>query len=363
MRIGLFAIAVSMVACGPIDSDKPTRHSSYPIVTTERGPQGGRLVFLAEDGRRMALLTDGEGGPVIDTNPAWSTDGKWVAFASSRDRTALEQTSLWIVEGRSNSKPRRLTSEESVDRDPVWTVNGKALVFSSNVAGSFDLWLLPLTTGEDGWPAPAGTGKQLTRSRFDELSPTLSPDGSRVVYMRYDRDTQRSDLWSVSIRGGQPRKITRGPADLTPSFSPDGKAIAFAAPIKGRDDTELFVIEPDGSNRRAVVDEPLSDQTGPRWSRDGRYLFATSVYRAESTGRPILSSLVVVDLTESPRVMRALHDPVAVESRIGGAIAPVDLDPEILRRNELYSDALKRTMVKKKKADDDQNRTSDETGP
>ncbi len=162
--------------------------------------------------------------------------------------------------------------------------------------------------------------------------------------MGLDRDTQRSSLYVAPLAGGASRRLTEGPADMTPSFAPDGRAIAFAAPVKGRDDIDLWAIDADGRNRRLLVGEPLADETGPVWSADGRFVFATSVLRSVSTGLPILSSLAFVDLRERPTMLRALHDPAQVVPRLGAALAPGALDATRLRRHPAYKEAVRRAV-------------------
>ena len=344
MRLVLLLAAA---ACGPVTTapvDKAPFSSA--LVTTERGPRGGHLVFLAEDGRTMADLTETEIAEVIDSQASWSPDGNWVVFASSRNRENVGETSLWLVRGQARTTPVRLTTERSIDRGPVWTPDQSAIVFVSNARGKrFAVWKLPMAKDARGWPVIGGKGVQLTFGDRDALSPNVSPDGKTVVYMQHDRDTQRSELWSVSIDGKEPRKLTDGPADLTPCYSPDGKHIAFAAPVVGRGDTDLFIVDADGSNRRRVIDAPLADETGPEFASDGRHLFATSVYRAAEDSSAVLSSVVVVDLQGKPRILRALHDPAVVESRIGSAIGPKPLDAAALATNAPYADALRRALA------------------
>lgn len=311
------------------------------IIATERGPRGGRLVLIAENGERLADLTRIGPVPVRDNSPAWSPDRRWVVFASSRGRRTLVETSLWITAAEPGAEPRRLTSEAAVDRDPVWTPDGRAIVFASDRGGSFDLWRLELAPGPNGWPEVAGAPEPLTRGPDHELHPSPAPDGRRIAFMQVSRDASRSSLWLL----GPDRtvQLTQGPADMTPAWSPDGSTIAFAAP-SAKDDADLFAIRPDGSDRRPLVSEPLADQTGPVWSADGRFLFSTSLYRSVKSRKPVLSSITFVDLRESPPVVRALHDPVAVESRTSPAVDRAVLDVASLRKNLPYKEALRRAV-------------------
>jgi Tol biopolymer transport system component len=343
----VLALAAAGAACAPPGADAPSQAANDArIVTTERGPRGGRLVLVDEDGARLADLTPIVPQPTIDSNPAWSADGRWIVFASNRRRAALDQTSLWVVGSSRRSPLRRLTSQSSVDRDPRWTQDGRHVVYASSTGVTFDVWVLDLAPDASGRPRGSGPPRRLTDSdQLDELAPSVSPDGRTVVYMGLDRDTQRSRLYLVPLAGGASRPLTDGPADMTPSFSPDGRAIAFAAPVKGREDIDLWAIDADGGNRRLLVGEPLADETGPVWSADGRFLFATSVLRSVSSGLPILSSLAFVDLRERPAILRALHDPAQVVPRLGAALAPGALDAGRLRRHPPYKAAVRRAIM------------------
>ncbi|MCG8416524.1 MAG: hypothetical protein MJE77_01115 [Proteobacteria bacterium] len=363
-------------ACGPLDNNpRPAGQAGQPelnahIVATERGRRGGRLVFIAEGGERLAELTRSTTVAVRDNSPSWSPDGRFVVFASSRGRDSLLRTSLWVIAARPDARPRRLTYGDAVDRDPVWTADGRGVVFASNRNGSFDLWRLHVAIDQYGVPAIRGEPTRLTRAPGHELAPSVSPDGQRVVYMAVDTD-KTSRLWVWQEAKNQP--ITAGPADYTPAFSPDGTTIAFAAPSQREPsdqaahcataDADLYLIDTDGNNRRLLLREPLSDQTGPVWSFDGRFVFATSVYRSVKTCDSLLSSITFVDLRESPPVMRALHDPAAVEPRTGPAVDRAALDAVRLRRNRLYKDALRRAVIQELiRASSDQRRAGDRQG-
>jgi Tol biopolymer transport system component len=316
------------------------------IVTTERGSRGGRLVFVDEAGQRVADLMPIADEPAVDINPAWSPDGAWIAFASSRGRASLAESSLWLVRV-ADRRARRLGTGPEVERDPRWTPDGRSLIYASSASGTFDLYRQRLAAGPDG-PVPAGPPVRLTDGAGDELSPTVSPAGDAVVYMVLDRATGRSHLERAPLAGGAAVRLTEGPADLTPSFSPDGRTIVFAAAVKGRGDTDLHAIDADGGHRRLFLGEAHADETGPVFSSDGRFLFATAVYRS-ADGKPILSSLVALSLERGgprrPIVLRALHDRSQVSPRFGVALAPAALDGALLDRNPVYLDAVRRAVV------------------
>jgi Tol biopolymer transport system component len=313
------------------------------IVTAEgKGQRGGRLVWVDQNGARLGDLTPGEAKPTVDMNPSWSHSGQWVAFSSNRGRARFEESSLWLVAARPGAEPIQLTRGNAVDKDPRFTPGDRAIVYAAHIGdGSFDLWLLPLSWPDGrGAPPVPGRPRRLTRTpRLHEMAPAPRPDGSGIVYMAIDPATTRSRLYSLALPGGRPVPLTSGPFDNTPSVSPDGRTIAFSAPVKDRGDLDLHAVDARGKHRRVLIGDPTADESGPIWSRDGRYVFATAIVRSAQNGRPLLSSLVFVDLRERNHQLRALHDPMVLENplayvpRLGAALGPIALDPVRLHRN------------------------------
>ena len=337
-----------MLACGcgtPSPRPQPVTDSSPRIVVAERSQSGSHLVFIGENGARLADLTRAGAVPVRDDSPAWSPDGQRLVFASTRGRDVYH-SSLWLIDARPGARMHRLTSGKWIDRDPAWTGDSKAIVFSSNRAGSFDLWRAEINLAPER-PPMLGKPVRLTSADSHELHPSVGPDG-RVVYMVGDE--AGSSIWVVDSAGGEPLRISAGPADTTPSWSPNGELIAFCAGvekiIEGQReradyiDVDLYLMNADGSDRRLVVDEPQSHQNGPRWSHDGRYLFVTSTHRLLSSGESALGSITFVDLREQPPLLRVLHDPAAVETRVTPTLAPATLLSTELHRNRSYAQAL-----------------------
>ncbi len=340
-------VAASALSCGPKSpvqqgSSGFGGHSNAVIlVAIERAPQGGgRLVSVSEDGSRIGVITQKERAPqvVVDRSPIFSPDGKILLFASSRGRKILSDSSLWSISVEGGT-PVRLTYGDHSERDPRLSKDGHWLYFCSDRTGHFELYRGQLDKGMK----TLSSVEALTQGDAEVLSPSLSPDGKSIAYMAVDPQG-RSRIWKVALSGEKvPQPLTDGPLDMTPSYRDNGD-IAFSAKVSDRPDADLFLLS--GGKIEAVLDAPDTDETGPRWSIDGRYLFAIGMYRSVHDGNPILGSIVYIDMEETPRVYRALHDPSAVESRVGLALYPDFLSPDAMRKNPIYRDALLRVILR-----------------
>jgi dipeptidyl aminopeptidase/acylaminoacyl peptidase len=126
--------------------------------------------------------------------------------------------------------------------------------------------------------------------------------------------------------------------------SPDGARLVFARPVihRGTADSELWYLVRATGAIAPVIDPPLTDESGPVWSRDGRFVFATSVVRG-SEG-VVFSSIIHVDTREQPPVARILEDRVGAIVRLTPAPTPTPLDAAVLHRDPEYRRELARIM-------------------
>ena len=333
-----------LVACaGPPAPERPAAAAPdrIAIVASERGPEGARLVAIDEHGDRQFELVEPATVLSRDTNPTVSPDGRWIAFASSRDRS-LDQTSLWIAPVGVAAVPHRLTDGTGIDAQPTWLPDGSAIVFASTrERGNFDLWRLAV---RDGRP---GELTQLTHGAGHEVTPAVAADGT-IVYAAVTPDEAHHAIEThleQRAPDGAVRVLTAGPADSSPALSPDGTRLVFARPqLHGNaPDSELWVMERGSGAIAPLVDLPLTDEAGPVWSRDGRFVFATSVLRGDG-GRVVFSSIIHVDLHDRPPIARILEDRVGAIVRLTPALTATPLDGAALHADPEYLPELARIM-------------------
>ena len=114
--------------------------------------------------------------------------------------------------------------------------------------------------------------RRVTSSHTLSLGPDWSPDGKRIVYQSYEKDTP--GVFLVNRDGTDKVRVPlKTELNASPSFSPDGKTIAFCGSVKGN--PEIFTVHADGSELKRLTENVAIDAT-PRWSPNGRELAFTS---------------------------------------------------------------------------------------
>jgi Tol biopolymer transport system component len=354
----LALVLLGLAACGPVgarDVEGPRRQAAATphaearaaladpkatrLVVVERGGQGSRLVMVDEAGLRQRVLTEGSTGQAtLDLMPAWSPDGRWIVFASSRERgePAGQRFSLWIISALDpDARPARLTRGAGVDWTPTWSPDGRAIVFASTGdTGSFDLFRLEL---EDGAPPRPGALTRLTSAPSEDKDPAFSPDGKRLAYTAIDGKTH--EIMLADADGTHATSLTEGDE---PGWSKDGTWLVYVAPASARDDLDVWRIDASGHHRVQLVDDDLADEHTPRLSADGCWLFATSLLRNQMT-QVVTSTLVVAPLCAHEPRWQALIE-VHPTPRMGVAVAPVPLLASVLARAPAYKSALRREL-------------------
>lgn len=121
-------------------------------------------------------------GPALSRNPAWSRDGKWIAFDSRPTSTAQ----IYLVAAGGGS-PRAWTSGPHAHLDPVWSEDGKWIYFTSNRTGRYEVFRSPAPKS----PVSRVSYEQITTE--GGASPRISPDGQVVIFRGRDGACYRMD--------------------------------------------------------------------------------------------------------------------------------------------------------------------------
>jgi len=157
--------------------------------------------------------------------------------------------------------PLRLTDSPADDRDPAWSPNGRYLAFASHRDGNWELYVQDVQTG---------TPTRLTYTLGFEGSPAWSPDGQWLVYEAYNEDNL--DIYIIRVDGTQgPIRLTYDPApDFSPVWSPGGREIAYVSWREGNKDIFILSLDdPTEESARNVTRSPDIQEEHPAWSPDG----------------------------------------------------------------------------------------------
>ncbi len=221
------------------------------------------IFLLSLESFETRQITSPAAGVLGDSTPAFSPDGKVLAFvraASSRD------VEIYVMPA-AGGEAKRLTSDNGSGRSLAWTADSHEIVFSSWLYGSLRLWRVS---------ASGGTPEQLATAGEAASTVAISRQGDRLAYSREFRDT---DIWRVGTSGSTTRSPTRlissTRLDYGPQYSRDSKKIAFTSGRSGSN--EIWVCDADGLNPMQLTSFAGPDVGSPRWSPDGRQIAFDSV--------------------------------------------------------------------------------------
>jgi len=157
-----------------------------------------------------------------------------------------------------------ITKDNSIVAAPSWVPGKFAVYYTSYKLDHPDVFSHDLGTG---------ARKIIARHGGSNLSPAVSPDGSKVA-MILSKDGW-TDLYVANADGSSPQRLTKSREDeSSPCWSPDGKWICFAAKIKER--RSLCKISPAGGEIQRIPTSGVLNPTEPDWSPDGKWLVFTS---------------------------------------------------------------------------------------
>jgi TolB protein len=265
-------------------------------------PNGRKIAFqldAAEDASLYVVNANGTGLRRLarwrdfSTTPVWSPRGRTIAFDKHDD--GVHQ--IWVINA-DGSGARRLTRPGSFS-SPSWSPDGRRIALSgpggiwvmkangrnrrrvvrANLEGTAPVWSpankIAFYVGDDLWIAnPDGRGRRIAvkdgQESYEPGGIGFSPDGRRVAFEAFFA-VGNSELLTSSISAGQVRRLTDNTlADYGPSWSPDGKGLAFARAVPGGPNAgygpgDIWVINADGTGERNLTNS-ATDESLPVWA-------------------------------------------------------------------------------------------------
>lgn len=199
-----------------IDTGKQELLGDFPGMTfaPRFSPDGSKVVMsMSQDGnsdvyimdlrsRRPTRLTN---NLAIDTSPSFSPDGRQIAFES--DRGGTQQIYVMNADG---SNQRRITFGEGRYANPVWSPRGDLIAFTRLYSGKFYIGVI----------RPDGSGERLITTAWHVEGPTWSPNGRVLAYFKEQQGSGRASVYTIDLTGFNERRLNT-PGDASdPAWSP-----------------------------------------------------------------------------------------------------------------------------------------------
>ncbi len=331
----------------------PTREVPIDVtsgtwMSLDVSPDGREVVFDLMGDLYVIPIGGGEAraittGMAWDMHPAYSPNGRWIAFTSDRGGG----DNIWIVD-RDGSNPRQVTKETfRLLTQPDWTPDSEYIVArkhftSTRSLGAGEMWLYHRSGGE---------GLQLTKKRTEQKDsgePAFSPDG-RYLYFSDDATPGGVFDYSKDVNGqiyviqrldrerGEVEPFVTGPGgSIRPTPSPDGKSLAFIRRVRYK--STLFVMDL-ASGRETAIYDGLDRDMQETWAVHGVYPSMAwtpdnktlVVWAGGKIRRVDVASKAVAEIPFHVKASRTIQEAV----RFPVEVAPKDFKVRMLRWTEV----------------------------
>jgi Tol biopolymer transport system component len=232
------------------------------------------VMELGPDGVEMGTARRVTRKAIMPLGLAWTRDGKSLVYC--------DWTRLWRVSLQGDEAPRQIEIAGFNALSPAIAASRNRLAFVRRGT------TLAVYRFEPGRPAVA-----VVVSSFNDWSPHLSPDGSRISFASSRGDGGNDEIWLAAADGSNPTQLTRGPGvnQGSPRWSPDGGRIAFDS-LDEDGHSDIWTIDAEGGGLRRLTSSPVPHYW-PTWSHDGRFVYfnrgssgALTIWRVPAGGGP-----------------------------------------------------------------------------
>ena len=243
--------------------------SAAKIVFGSTRDGNSEIYVMDSDGSGHVRLTD---DPAIDSDPAWSPDGRRIAFVSRRNGRVDH---IYVMD--SDGRNLKQLTQDSNSSEPAWSPDGAKIAFTRSEAGK-QVWVMD---------ADGGNQRRLTQEGQNS-HPAWSPDGKRIAIAS---NRLGGGIVVMDENGNDREILTRGAwSQDNPSWSPDGQWIAHDFWQKGATH-QISVVRTDGSGLTKRLTGNPPHKRYPAWSPDGD----TIAYIQEDPNRKTTIHLMTAD--------------------------------------------------------------------
>ena len=363
LRVARLTLPLAFVVAAPLHAQQRSSKIALEqyldwedVQSPQLSPDGTQIVFgrrwvdkmndrwessiwiMNADGTHQRSLAQG-------SNVQWSPEGKRIAYVAKGEPTGQQIFVRWMDAEGATTQISHLTESPS---NLEWSPDGKTIAFTMNVPARDNSLRIKMPEAPKGakWveapkvitrlnyrrdrigytdasyshvfviPADGGTARQITTGEWNHTAPSFSGDGKWIAFASYREPNgedafRRSEIYAANVETGEIKQLThRSGTNGSPSYSPDGKMIAFMAADSvdhsAWAETKLWMMNADGSNAHLIsgsLDRPIS---GVTWAPDNSGVYfnvesegSKNLYFATPGGqfRPVSSGKQVLTVT------------------------------------------------------------------
>lgn len=217
----------------------------------------GEIFIMDWDGQQLRRVTRNGRG---NNAPAWSPDGKWLAYSSFKSNTP----GVFVLP-TNGGREFRVSSDNSQAIGGNFSPDSRYFAYAQLTGRNYEIYLYDMFNK---------ARKRLTRNFGIDVSPAFSPDGKKIVF-----SSGRSggpQIYVMDANGSNTRRITfKGNYNTEPEWSPRGDRIVFTGRVTDGSSIDIVTINPDGSDLRRLTGGQRRNES-PTWSPDGRNISFSS---------------------------------------------------------------------------------------